>query len=313
MNPLGALLGAILAGGLLLVADAWRASRPTLADRIAPYVSSRPSTSSLLTRPVPVRSTRGARGLARSLATPVVSDLSRALEHLGSTTASIRTRLALLPDRGGVEGFRVEQVLWAAGGLLLGLLVALPVAALRDLAPLPVAVVVLLGGVGGALARDWHLTRQVSSRGRRIIAEFPTVAELLALAVGAGEAPAAALDRVARTVDGAMAVELQRTLADVRAGATMSQALTSFANRSNLAVVARFADGVAIAIERGSPLAEVLRAQAADARDAAKRELMESGGRREIAMLTPVVFLLLPLTVAFALFPGISVLQLTPP
>lgn len=313
MSPLGALLGACLAAGILLIHGAWSASRPHLADRIAPYVSSRPATSSLLLRPGTVRSTRGARGLARSLVMPVVTDLSRALEHLGSSTASIRTRLSLLPDRGGVEAFRVEQVLWAAAGLLLGLLVAVPVAAARTLQPLPVAVVVLLAGVGGALARDWHLTRQVRARERRIIAEFPTVAELLALAVGAGESPAAALDRVARTVHGVMAMELERTLADVRAGATMAQALTSFATRSNLAVVSRFADGVAIAIERGSPLAEVLRAQAADARDAAKRELMESGGRREIAMLVPVVFLLLPLTVAFALFPGISVLRLAAP
>ncbi|HCX85458.1 MAG TPA: pilus assembly protein TadB, partial [Micrococcales bacterium] len=72
------------------------------------------------------------------------------------------------------------------------------------------------------------------------------------------------------------------------------------------------ADGVAVAVERGSPLGEVLRAQAADARESAKRELMESGGRREIGMLVPVVFVLLPLTVLFALFPGIAMLQLGP-
>lgn len=314
MNPVGALVGAALATGVLLMVSAWRAARPTLADRIAPYVSSRPSTSSLLAVVDVARaSSRRGAGLARSLVAPVVTDLSRLLEHLGSSSASIRARLALLPGRGGVEGFRVEQVLWAAAGLLLGLLIAVPLAAARGLQPLPVAALVLLGGVGGALLRDWFLTRQVRARERRIVAEFPTVAELLALAVGAGESPVAALDRVARTVNGAMAFELQRTLADVRAGATVAQALTDLGHRSNLAVVSRFADGVAIAIERGSPLADVLRAQAADARDVAKRELMESGGRREIAMLTPVVFLLLPLTVAFALFPGISVLNLGTP
>jgi tight adherence protein C len=68
--------------------------------------------------------------------------------------------------------------------------------------------------------------------------------------------------------------------------------------------LARFVDGVAIAVERGTPLAEVLRAQAVDVREAGKRSLLEAGGRKEIAMMVPVVFLVLPITVLFALFPG---------
>jgi len=47
---------------------------------------------------------------------------------------------------------------------------------------------------------------------------------------------------------------------------------------------------VAIAIERGTPLAEVLRAQAVDVREAGKRQLLESAGRKEIAVMVPVVF-----------------------
>ena len=66
-----------------------------------------------------------------------------------------------------------------------------------------------------------------------------------------------------------------------------------------------------MAIERGTPLADVLRAQAQDARDNAKRELMETAGKKEIAMLAPVVFFILPLTVVFAIFPGLSLLHLT--
>ncbi len=38
---------------------------------------------------------------------------------------------------------------------------------------------------------------------------------------------------------------------------------------------------------------------------------MEEGGRREIAMMTPVVFLILPVTVLFAVFPGLQLLTLT--
>lgn len=53
-----------------------------------------------------------------------------------------------------------------------------------------------------------------------------------------------------------------------------------------------------------------MRAQAQDARDASKQALIELGGRREITMMIPVVFLVLPVTVAFAVYPGLSSLNL---
>ena len=113
-----------------------------------------------------------------------------------------------------------------------------------------------------------------------------------------------ALERVTRLSRGELARELGRALADARAGASLVQALQGIAVRTNLPPLARFVDGVAIAVERGTPLAEVLRAQAVDVREAGKRALMEAGGRKEIAMMIPVVFLVLPVTVLFALFPG---------
>ncbi|HEY5199355.1 MAG TPA: type II secretion system F family protein, partial [Acidothermaceae bacterium] len=71
-----------------------------------------------------------------------------------------------------------------------------------------------------------------------------------------------------------------------------------------------FVDGVAVAVERGTPLADVLRAQAVDVREASKRALLESGGKKEVAMMVPVVFFILPVTMLFALFPGFVSLRL---
>lgn len=70
-------------------------------------------------------------------------------------------------------------------------------------------------------------------------------------------------------------------------------------------------ESLAVALERGTPLVEVLHAQAADVRDAARRELMEVGGRKEVSMMIPVVFLVLPVTVIFAFYPGLVGLSLT--
>ena len=68
---------------------------------------------------------------------------------------------------------------------------------------------------------------------------------------------------------------------------------------------------VSHSVDRGTPLAEVLRAQAQDVREEGRRLVMEAGGRKEIAMMVPVVFLILPITVVFAAFPGFSFLNFT--
>ena len=89
-----------------------------------------------------------------------------------------------------------------------------------------------------------------------------------------------------------------------------ASAFDALAARTGLPLVARFAEGVAVAVERGTPLADVLHAQAADVREAGRRELIEAGARKEVLMMVPVVFLVLPVTVVFAFWPGVVGLHL---
>lgn len=120
-----------------------------------------------------------------------------------------------------------------------------------------------------------------------------------------------ALDRVCRLSRGELSTELGRCLADARAGANLPTALQGLADRTGIVSLARFVDGMVVAVERGTPLAEVLRAQAQDVREAGRRAVMESGGRKEIGMMIPVVFLVLPVTVLFAVFPAFAFLKFT--
>ena len=137
------------------------------------------------------------------------------------------------------------------------------------------------------------------------------VADLLALAVAAGESPVAGLERIMRVCNGHLSHELGQVLADIRTGTPMASAFDRLAARTGVSSIARFAEGLAIAVERGTPLVDVLHAQAADVRESGRRELMEVGGRKEVAMMIPVVFLILPVTVVFAFFPGYIGLHLT--
>ncbi len=244
------------------------------------------------------------------LVAPVMADALRLVARFGSPTAELRRRLEHAGRPESVEEFRATQVVWGVIGLAVGLLLALTLAAARRTTPVALLGLVGLCGAAAVLARDQLLTREIRGRAARIIAELPTVAELLALAVGAGEGPVAALERVVATTRGEMAGELSRTLADARSGTPLTAALEGLADRTEIAALTRFAEGVAIAVERGTPLADVLRAQAQDVREAARRALMETGGRKEVAMMIPVVFVILPVTVVFAVFPSLAVLSL---
>lgn len=304
----GALIGAGVGfGAVLVVVRVLALRRPQLDVRVLPYVRDLPQAD----RPVLPGSVQ--IGAFRALFGPVLGSAADSLERLLGGNTSIRRRLerAALPMT--VHDFRVEQVLWglvafgatAAGSLLV---------ALRSPGrTVPLLVLCGVAFVMGVLLRENRLSAQVTERERRILAEFPTIAELLALAVGAGEGPVSALDRVVSRSRGELSAELGAVLADVRTGTPVGAALDGLARRSGLPVVARFAEGMAVAIERGTPLAGVLHAQAADVREAGRRALIESGARKEIVMMVPVVFLVLPVTVVFAFWPGVVGLHLVTP
>lgn len=305
----GAGLGALAATGLITTARySPPMRRPTLTTRIAPYLRDAVPPSRLLGH-APPRALPAGR-LAETMLRRAAVRIDRVL---GGTT-SVRRRLDQSGSDLTMEQFRVEQVIWGAIGLGVGLLLAALAAATGSAAsPLAFLVIAVVLALAGALSRDQWLTASVRRRERRMLAEFPTVAEMLALAVAAGEGATGALERVTRLSSGALASELNRALAAARTGTPLVLALEAMAARTGLPALARFVDGLAIAIERGTPLADVLRAQAADVRELGRRELLEAGGRREIAMLVPVVFLVLPVVVVFALYPGLVTLRLAVP
>ena len=225
---------------------------------------------------------------------------------------SVRRRLARAGLDRTVHDFRVEQVMWGLAGFAVTAAYGV-LSTLRPSQPGPARGPVRDGFVAGVLARDQHLTAQVRKRERAIVAEFPTVAELFALAVAAGEGPVSALDRVVRRSRGALSADLAAVLAAIRTGQPVADAFDQLAATTGVPIVARFAHGVAVAVERGTPLTEVLHAQAGDVREAGRRELIEQASRREILMMVPVVFIVLPVTVVFAFWPGLVGLSLTAP
>jgi tight adherence protein C len=286
-------------GLLLLVTRVAALGPPTLADRVAMHLRRPASDAPLLDG--------GVSSTVEGLLGPYVARAAAHLERVIGGGAAVERRLLQAGGGLDLQGFRIQQVLWAAaffGASVLAVLLMLAAGSARS----PGLLVVFAAGmaVAGVVARDQALSREIRQREARIVGELPTVADLLAVSVAAGESPSAALERTARVTRGELGGELAVVLNDVRSGAGLVVALDSMSRRVSVPAVTRFVDGIAVAVERGTPLADVLRSQAADAREVRKRTLMEIGGRKEILMLVPVVFLVLPVTVLFALYPGLA-------
>ena len=313
MTPtvLGALIGLALGVGLWMAGySLFRSRRPALSDRVAPYLFDLPEASRLPTQP---RSTSAPAAVGWAIFGPSVRRIARGVEKVLGGASSVRRRLDRLGSALSAEQFRVEQVQWglSASGAVAG---AGMLWSLRSpVAPIPLLFLCGVAFLLGVLGRDWELSRALGKREERMLTEFPTVADLMALSVAAGEGPVAALERVVTSSRGELSAELGRVLGDVRTGTPISLAMDRLAARTGVPIIARFAEGLAVALDRGTPLVDVLHAQAADVREAQRRTLIETGARKEVLMMVPVVFLILPITIVFAFYPGWVGLNLTTP
>ena len=310
MVPLTADLGWALLAGSALGLGLWclaglvpALSPPRLEVRLARQLAdlspaARALTASRSAEPLPVLG---------ALALPLLDTARSVLDRVLGGRDTIDRRLREAGSAAGADRYRGRQLLFAVAGLTGGLPLALGSAA--GGAPLVAVVLPIAGAAGGVALSDYLLARAARARLRRMAEELPTVLEFLLLALSAGEGLHDALRRVARIGSGALSTELGSVMTAVQTGVPLATALTTLAEEIRLATLARAVNHLVAAIERGSPLVDVLRAQAEDCRAEAKRDLLEQAGKKEVGMLVPLVFLILPLTVGIAIWPGLVVLQ----
>ncbi len=157
---------------------------------------------------------------------------------------------------------------------------------------------------------DRDLTTRVNRRRELIEAEFPAVVEMLTLAIAAGETPMSAMLRIADSADGELAREFGNVIIAVRTGEPLHLGLDAMGRRVKSIMIRRFIDAIITATLRGAPLIEVLSRHAVEARANQRNIIMAAAGKAEISMMIPVVFLILPISILFALWPSLTNLNL---
>lgn len=149
-----------------------------------------------------------------------------------------------------------------------------------------------------------------SKRLQRALFELPDIMELLTVSLAAGESIFNALVRVIDRADGLVAKEFAYLIRAVELGSTLEAELVGISDRLPQQQVIEFCNKLVLAIRRGTPLAKMLRDQSQSVRVEIQNQLSAQAGKNETRMMIPLVFLILPVTVLFAIYPSLQLLNI---
>lgn len=148
-----------------------------------------------------------------------------------------------------------------------------------------------------------------SAKLESVLFELPELMDLITVSLRAGDGVYRSFATVIPRCDGAIAREFSKALKAVEYGAAFGTEIKRVAEALPHPQLAEFVSKVSTSLERGTPLAQILSEQALSVRDEIKSRLLRQAGRNETRMLIPLVFLILPVTVWFAIYPSLELLN----
>lgn len=183
-----------------------------------------------------------------------------------------------------VLGWKIVAV---AVGPLAGLFAVLAVGAPSVL---PLFALAFLGWIG----LDAWLAQRRAARRRAIIRELPTTMDLLTLSLEAGMGLERALRLICQRLEGPLADELRRVLADVDLGMGRREAFERMAGRVAVDEIYSLVGAVVQAEALGTGLVGAMRGQTRQVRLGRRRAAEAEALRAPIKMLFPMVLFILP-------------------
>ena len=291
----GIFIGAAFGIGCVLIASAIFRPALSMAEAITPYVGGTSVKRISLTQRIlgSIHELLTAREVA-----PWANDKNISIWLRQSTSGY------------SLASFRRNQIVTAALGMLGAIVwLLLRIAAGKPLSAIFALLLILSTFVLAGWYAKWNLASKAKKNRTAIEGQLSTVLDLLAFAVSAGEPVLLAMRRIVQSCTGPLISELRKVVNSVNSGEALAAALVQLQAELDSQPVSRAVHALNLALERGTPLAQVLRAQAADARAHQGRMLLVLAGHKETTMMLPVVFLILPMIVAVALYPGMIALQ----
>jgi tight adherence protein C len=142
-------------------------------------------------------------------------------------------------------------------------------------------------------------------RQEAIQVEFPNTLDQMLISVEAGLGFESAMERASAYGDGPLAHELMRTLQDIQVGRPRQEAYEALAERSTVPDVRSFVLAVIQADKYGIGIANVLRAQAKQARVKRRQNAEEKAMKLPVKVLFPLLFSIFPVLFIVLLGPAV--------
>lgn len=218
-----------------------------------------------------------------------------------------RQRLAAqLVHAGNPRGIAVDRLLLAKVAGLLGATLLMIVVDI--VGPWSVGFKILLTTGVAALAfflPDLWLSQAVDRRESQIVRELPDMLDMLTISVEAGLGFDAALSKLVRNSEGALAEEFGRVLQEVQAGSSRKEALRNLAERVDVSELAAFTAAIIQAEMFGISIAHVLHTQAGELRLRRRQRAEELAQKAPVKMVIPLVVCILPATLIVVIGPAV--------
>ena len=135
--------------------------------------------------------------------------------------------------------------------------------------------------------------------------ELVNILQMLSIMISAGESPMMAMRYVSRRAKGYLPELINLSFQKYATGNNLAQTMEFIAAATGSTQVRRLTNSIQISSERGTPILEVLNNQVQSLNKQINLSLLKKSGKSEIALLIPVVFLILPISISFAIWPSI--------
>ena len=166
------------------------------------------------------------------------------------------------------------------------------------------------GTVTELRSKSRRLQKLAPGLANKIDSQLIELVEMIAVILNSGESMFAAVERVARISNSELSMEFAGMLRGVELGGRLDAELSALCQRVPTNSVREFSNKLSLAMARGTPLSNSLVSLARSLRAKHSAAVLRRAGANETKMLIPIVAIICPVTIVFALYPSSQFLSL---
>lgn len=236
---------------------------------------------------------------------PLMNNISEYVQGLAPVQVkNMFERYIFLAGKQGIWSVKRLVVMWTVS-VVVGLVVAVFITQRVEYHFLQETMILILGGVAGAILPFLRLQAMIRTRKKSIRRQLPEFLDLLCVSVQAGLSFDGAVAKIITRMKGPLITEFQRVQSDVSLGMTRRYALTQMAKRCDLEEIYLFTTSVIQAEKLGTSMSRTLKLQADNIRERHRQYVKAQALKAPVKIIFPMVLFIFPSIFVVLLFPAV--------